>query len=188
MRTVKKIALFMMLLATALAFARKRDPLTDAETDQLRHVALEPEKRLKLYIKFTEARLDAIDQARGDAKQADGRGQKIHDLLEDFTSLIDEINDNLDQYEGHSLDKDQVKQFRKGLKEVITAEDRFRIRLRALRHDAENDPQTRTESKDYMFALQDAEDALKSSSDMAKQYSDEKNKEPNEEKPAGKKK
>jgi uncharacterized protein YukE len=174
MSALKTFVFVMMLLATVLAFARKRDPLTDAETDQLRQVAMEPDKRLKLYIKFTEARLDGIDQARSDPKQADGRGQKIHDLLEDFTSLIDEINDNLDQYEGHALDKDQVKQFHKGLKEVVTAEDRFRARLRTLRHDAETDPQTRTESKDYMFALNDAEEALKSSLDMAKEYSTEK--------------
>lgn len=175
MRSVKNLVLIMMLLATALAFARKRDPLTEAETDQLRQVATEPEKRLKLYIKFTEARLDSIDQARGDARQAQGRPQKIHDLLEDFTSLIDEINDNLDQYEGHTLDKDQVKQFHKGLREVVMAEDRFRARLRTLRHDMETDPQTRTESKDYAFVLQDAEDALKSSLDIAKEYSTEKN-------------
>lgn len=184
MSALKKFVFVMMLLATVLAFARKRDPLTDAEADQLRQVALEPDKRLKLYIKFTEARLDAIDQARNDPKQEGGRGQKIHDLLEDFTSLIDEINDNLDQYEGHALDKDQVKQLHKGLKEVVTAEDRFRARLRTLRHDAETDPQTRAESKDYMFALNDADDALKSSLDIAKEYSTEKD----EQKPGGKKK
>lgn len=182
MRSVKNLVLIMMLLATALAFARKRDPLTEAETDQLRQVATEPEKRLKLYIKFTEARLDSIDQARADAKQAQGRPQTIHDLLEDFTSLIDEINDNLDQYEGHTLDKDQVKQFHKGLKEVIMAEDRFRARLRTLRHEMETDPQTRTESKDYAFALQDAEDALKSSLDTAKEYSTEKSEDKSEKK------
>jgi len=184
MSNARKAALLLMLVATALAFARKRDPLTDAEADQLRQVAMEPEKRLKLYIKVTEARLDAIDQVRGDPKQADGRGPKIHNLLEDFTALIDEINDNLDQYEGHTFDKDQVKQFHKGLKEVVTAEDRFRARLRTLHHDAETDPQTHTESRDYMFALNDAEEALKSSLDMAKEYSTEKD----EQKPQEKKK
>jgi hypothetical protein len=184
MSAVKKIVLGMMLLAAVLAFARKRDPLTDAETDQLRQVALEPEKRLKLYIKFTEARLDAIDQARSDPKQADGRGEKIHNLLEDFTSLIDEINDNLDQYEGRPLSKDDLKDFHKGLKEIVMAEDRFRARLRSLHHDVETDPQTRTESRDFMFALNDAEDALKSSLDMAKEYSAEKD----QQKPGEKKK
>jgi hypothetical protein len=179
-----KTILLLFLVLTTFAYARRRDPLTEAESDQLRQVALEPEKRLKLYIKFTEARLDGIDQLRGDAKEAPGRGGKIHDLLEDFTTLVDEINDNLDQYQGRPLDKDQAKEYRKGLKEVISAEERFRARLRTLRHDMEVDPQTRTESRDYSFALQDADEALKSSLDTAKEYSQEKG----EEKPVEKKK
>jgi hypothetical protein len=184
MSTAKKLALIVLVLTTALAFARKRDPLTDAEADQLRQVALEPQKRLKLYIKFTEARLDSIDQARSDPKQAQGRGPAIHNLLEDFTALIDEINDNLDQYEGRGLDKDQTKDFHKGVKEVITAEQRFRARLRTLRHDIDTDPQTKTESRDYMFVLQDAEDALKSSLEIAQEYAKQKD----EGKSAGKQK
>ena len=158
---VRKAVIIAMLLLTVTAFARKRDPLTDAEADQLRQVATEPQKRLKLLIKFTEARLDSIDQLRTDPKQAQGRGEKVHDLLEDFTALIDEINDNLDQYAGRPLNKDDEKDFHKGLKEVIMAEQRFRARLRTLRHEMETDPQTRAESKDYAFVLQDSEDALK---------------------------
>jgi len=46
---------------------------------------MEPFKRLKLLVKFTEARLTTIDEVRADPKQAAGRGQRIHDLLEDFT-------------------------------------------------------------------------------------------------------
>ena len=184
MSTAKKLALIVLLLTTTLAFTRKRDPLTDAEADQLRQVAMEPQKRLQLYIKFTQARLDGIDQARSDPKQAQGRGNTIHNLLEDFTSLIDEINDNLDQYEGRPLDKDQTKEFHKGIIEVITAEERFRARLRTLRHDIDTDPQTKTESRDYVFVLQDAEDALKSSLDAAQEYAKEKD----EGKPEGKQK
>jgi hypothetical protein len=184
MSTAKKLALIVLLLTTTLAFARKRDPLTDAEADQLRQVAMEPQKRLQLYIKFTQVRLDGIDQARSDPKQAQGRGNTIHNLLEDFTSLIDEINDNLDQYEGRPLDKDQTKEFHKGIREVITAEERFRARLRTLRHDIDTDPQTKTESRDYVFVLQDAEDALKSSLDAAQEYAKEKD----EGKPEGKQK
>ena len=184
MSTAKKLALVVLLLTTTVAFARKRDPLTDAEADQLRQVAMEPQKRLQLYIKFTQARLDGIDQARSDPKQVQGRGTTIHNLLEDFTSLIDEINDNLDQYEGRPLDKDQTKEFHKGIREVITAEERFRARLRTLRHDIDTDPQTKTESRDYVFVLQDAEDALKSSLEAAQEYAKEKD----EGKPEGKQK
>ncbi len=182
MLSAKKLIVILLLLTT-VAFARKKDPLTDAETDQLRQVAMEPLKRLKLLIKFTEARLDSIDQLRSDAKQAEGRGNRIRDLLDDFTFLVDELNDNLDQYQGgRNIDKDSMKDYRKGLKEVINAEGRFRARLRTLRHEIDTDPQTKTESQDYIFALQDAEDALKASLDTAQEYSKEKE----EEKPAKK--
>lgn len=167
----KTLLLLLLLASTALA-ERKRDPLTAAEADQLREVAMEPYKRLKLYIKFTDARLDSLDQLRADPKAADGRGKKIHDMLEDFTALMDEINDNLDQYEGRPLSDDDRKGFRKGLKEVLLACDRFDARLRALKNAAQNDPQTQREAQDFRFALQDAQDALKSSMDIAREYAE----------------
>jgi hypothetical protein len=169
MKLATKISFLLLLLALPAA-ARKRDPLTEAEADQLREVAMEPYKRIKLMIKFTEARLVAIDQVRVDPKLAADRGKQIHDLLEDFTSIMDEINDNLDQYEGRPLDKDMVKQYHKGLKELIEADERFDLRLRTLQSAAETDPITRKEAPDFRFVLQDARDALKSNADMAREY------------------
>src|SRR5215813_15485341 len=110
MKTANKVLLLVLLLSMA-ASAKRRDPLTEAEADQLREVALEPYKRIKLLIKFTEARLASIDQVRVDPKLGSERGKQIHDLLEDFGSLMDEINDNLDQYEARPMDKDMVKQY-----------------------------------------------------------------------------
>jgi hypothetical protein len=170
-KTAKKLVVLVLLLTVA-ASARKRDPLTEAEEDQIRNVAQEPYKRFKLYVKFTQARLDAIDQLRTDPKQADGRGRKIHDLLEDFTALMDEINRNLDQYEGHPMTKDDRKDFHKGLKEVITACDAWDGKLKALKSAMETDPQTTKESQEYKFVFQDAEDALKSAADAAREYSE----------------
>ncbi len=183
MKTARQLVI-MLLVLTIAASARKRDPLTDAETDQLRQAALEPYKRLKLYIKFTDARVAAIDELRGDPKQANGRGQKIHDLLEDFTAILDEINDNLDNYQGRPLSKDDRKDFRKGLKEVIEASDKWEAKLKSLKSDSETDPQTKKEAEDYRFALQDAQDALQSETEMARQYIEET---PLEEKPSKKK-
>src|SRR5438270_1771246 len=169
MKLAKKLILVLLLL-TVVASARRRDPLTDAETDQLREVAMEPYKRLKLYIKFAEARLIAVDQMRSDPRLADGRGQHIHDLLEDFTAILDEINDNLDQYEGRPLTKDDRKDFKKGLKEVIEADDKFELKLRTLKSATETDPQMKKEASDFQFVLQDAMEALKSNADMAREY------------------
>ncbi len=171
MRAAAKIFL-LILLVSVLASARKRDPLTEAEADQLRQVAMEPYKRLKLLIKFTEARLVAIDQVRVDPKLAKDRGKQIHDLLEDFTALLDEINDNLDQYQARPLNKDDRKDFKKGLKELIEADERFDLKLRTLQSAAQNDPQTRKELPDFRFVLQDAQEALKSNAEMAREDMD----------------
>ena len=169
MKTAAKI-LLLVLLVSLVANARRRDPLTEAEADQLREVAMEPYQRIKLLIKFTEARLTAIDELRADPKQANGRGKQIHDLLEDFSSIMDEINDNLDQYEARAMDKDTTKQYHKGLKELLEADERFDLRLKALQSAAETDPQTKKEFPDFRFVLQDAQDSLKSNADAARDY------------------
>jgi hypothetical protein len=169
MKTAAKI-IFLLLMLSVAAAAKRRDPLTEAEADQLREAAMDPYNRLKLMIKFTEARLTAIDHVRLDPKQAADRGKQIHDLLEDFTSLLDEINDNLDQYEARPLDKDTVKQYHKGLKELIDADARFDQRLNALKSASETDPVTKKEAPDFRFVLLDAKDSLKSNADMAREY------------------
>jgi hypothetical protein len=181
MKTAAKI-FFLLLLLSVAAAAKRRDPLTEAEADQLRQVAMEPYNRIKLMIKFTEARLTSIDQVRLDPKQAADRGKQIHDLLEDFTSLMDEINDNLDQYEARTLDKDTVKQYHKGLKELIEADGRFDLRLNALKSASETDPVTKKEAPDFRFVLLDAIDSLKSNADMAREYMETTHDQKNQEK------
>jgi hypothetical protein len=171
MKAATRVVVLVLLLA-AVASARKRDPLTEAEADQIRHAALEPQTRLKLYIKFTDARLASIEQLRSTAQPTADRGRKIHDLLEDFTALLDEINDNLDTYQGRPLTKDDRKDFRKGLKEVLTACDQWDAKLKALKSAVETDPQLQKDYVNFQFVLQDAEDALKSAADMAREYSE----------------
>src|SRR5262249_27022968 len=86
--------LLAVFCATAVARAQhRRDPLTETEVDQLRETAQEGDKRIKLMVKFAKSRMLAIDQLRSDPKLAENRGQHIHDLLEDFMNLVDEIDD-----------------------------------------------------------------------------------------------
>src|SRR5207244_12748679 len=98
---------FAPLLLPALISAawsqRRRDPLTRLEVDQLRDTAWEPELRLKLYIKFARARLAAVEQVRSDPKVTD-RAQATHDKLQDFLDVYDDLNDNIDTYEGRKSD------------------------------------------------------------------------------------
>jgi hypothetical protein len=81
---------------------RSKDPLTPAQEEQVRNVADQPDERVKLYIKFIEERTDSIHHTvLRPATQHPGID--IHNYLEEFTRLVDELQDNLDAYdESHS--------------------------------------------------------------------------------------
>jgi hypothetical protein len=153
----KLIVAFLMLSLPAFAGGgHRRDPMTDAEADQIREASDKPEKRFHLYITFAKARLTAIDQLRGDPKMAEGRGQQIHDLLEDFQSLVDETEANLDDYRERKAD------LIKPLTELVQAEDDWKLKLRGLKET--NAP----DAKDYEFVLQNAIETVNDSSDSAR--------------------
>jgi hypothetical protein len=150
-----------MLLLSACAFGQRRhDPLTEQETDQMRDTALNPNERFKLYIKFVDARLLAIEQLRADPKMAADRGARIHDLLQDVSGLVGETEDNIDAYEKQDLD------MRKGLQAVIEATSGWQLRLRALKDAGSKDS---AESRDYYFVLDTAIDSVNELADDARQ-------------------
>ena len=142
-----------LLAAAASAQVHRHDPLNPKETDQLRETAMEPEKRLPLYVTFARARLATIEQLRSDPRFAEGRGPKIAELLADFRIIVDELDRNLDSYANQRLD------FRKALKGVIQADTDFQLKLRALK-EASADPKNAEEARDYEFAILDAVDAV----------------------------
>ncbi len=81
---------------------RTKDPLTATQEEQVRDVADQPNERVKLYITFIEQRTDGIHHAvvHPDTQHP---GIEIHDFMQEFTRLIDELQDNLDSYdESHS--------------------------------------------------------------------------------------
>jgi len=152
-----KFALRLLVTLLAVAFAASAEPrrevLTSAEIDQLRDTAQEPEMRLKLYVKFARARLDTVDQARTNPKTTD-HGQEMHDRLQDFLDIYDELNENVDTFADRRAD------IRKVLKNIIEADNEFQAKLRALR-DSKNAPAE--EAKQYEFLLGNALDTLDSS-------------------------
>lgn len=164
MKTASFVFSALLLLAFALpATAQKRDPLTETESDQIAELSQEPDKRIKLLLKFIQARVATIDQLEGDPRMATDRGKQVHDLLEDFTSLIDELDDNVDEY------TDKKSDIRKALKDVIESNTSFQLKLRTLKEQK----QTAKEFTSYNFALQNATEAVNSSLDNARQALDE---------------
>ena len=85
--TILALALALLAATPLLAQLGGREPLNEKEIDELREVAQEPDKRLKLMVEFARARLATIEQLRGEEHLAAGRGARVHDLLEDFTRL-----------------------------------------------------------------------------------------------------
>jgi len=142
-----------LILAAWVPAQRRHDPLFPAEVDQLRDTAQEPEMRLKLYVQFARARLDAVAQARIDPKVTD-KAEAIHDRLQDFVDVYDELNDNVDTF------ADRRDDIRKVLKTIIEADTEFQAKLRAVK-DSASAPSA--EAKEYEFVLSNAVDAVDSS-------------------------
>ena len=161
------LAVVVVISAPLWSQIHDRDPLTDAEVDQLRETAIEPEKRLKLMVEFTKARMTSLEQVRTDPKAKD-RGKRMHDLLEDISTLVDEIDDNVDDYNERSAD------LRKPLKQVVEMDSDFQAKLRELKN-AENDPKNIDEASDYKFSLNDAIESVDQSATTNRKLLDEQN-------------
>ena len=118
--------LLLILISSLFSFAQERDFLTADEADQVR-LAQEPNLRLKLYLHFAKQRLDLIQQAVSQEKA--GRSKLIHDLLEDYTKIIeaiDTVSDDalkrkLDVAEGVKLVADTGKEMLPALEKILAS-------------------------------------------------------------------
>ncbi len=137
---------------------------------------MDPDLRLKLYVKFARARLASLEQARSDPKTTD-RALETHDRLQDFLDVYDELNENIDTY------VDRKSDLRKVLKAVIDADTEFQAKLRALR-DAAN--AAKEETKQYEFLLSNALETLDSSAQDHRQLLTEQEEAAKHKKPAAK--
>jgi hypothetical protein len=147
--------IFLAVLTVSASAQRHRDPLSQAEIDQIRDASWEPKQRLALYVTFARDRLVKLEQMRSDPKIKD-RPIQTHDMLDAFLLIYDELNDNLDTY------VDRKDDIRKPLKTVIEADTEFQAKLRALK-DAADIPAP--EAKQYEFILTNAIDTLDTSID-----------------------
>src|SRR3954447_20736893 len=105
-------------LSMPLLAQRSEASLTEGEIEQLRESAYIANDRVMVFIKLIEVRIKALQDLYAKPRRP-GREQDTHDLLEQFTALADELNDNLDDYGQHHRD------VRKALPKLVEAAERW---------------------------------------------------------------
>jgi hypothetical protein len=117
---LRRLPLAFVLLALTLPLHAQRgdSSLSEGEIEQLRDSAYVPNDRVMVFIKFLDQRNKAIQDLFAHPRKP-GREQDTHDLLEQFTNIADELNDNLDDYGPNHRD------IRKALPKLLDATERW---------------------------------------------------------------
>ena len=140
------------VLAGAPALQAQRDFLTADEVDQIR-LAQEPNDRLALYLRIANERLSLIEQAVTEEKV--GRSRLIHDLLEDYTKIIEAIDTVSDDALKRKAD------LALGVKAVAEQNAKHAERLEKIREAAPKDIAR------YQFVLDQAIETTRDSAELA---------------------
>jgi hypothetical protein len=119
------LSLLLAIAPSVLAQKEKRQPLTEAQVDLIREAGIDPSGRIALYTKFLNEHAEVIKNLTNRAKSP-VRAKHLDDELLDFTALLDELGDNLDQYADRKAD------LRPALKPLNEAAPRWLGILRAL--------------------------------------------------------
>lgn len=116
--------LLVLPLPFAAALAQEHVPaLSDAEVDKLRDAAQSYPERVQLFTDFLDSRTKDILSLTNGRRHA-GRELDIHERMEQFTSIADDLEDNLDDYGSHHRD------IRQALPKLLAATDRWQSALR----------------------------------------------------------
>jgi hypothetical protein len=119
---LRRFPLLFALLALALPLplhAQADDKaLSEGEIEQLRDSAYVANDRILVFIKLLDARNKSIQDLYAHPRKP-GREEDTHDLLQQFTAIADELNDNLDDYGPHHRD------IRKALPKLLEATERW---------------------------------------------------------------
>lgn len=123
------LALVLLSLHPPLHAQGNNNSLSNAEIEQLRDSAYIPRDRVMVFIKFLDERAGTVHDLFAHPRRP-GREQDTHDLLEQFTSIANELEDNLDDYATRHSD------IRKSLPKLVEATDRWASNIKSPPDDA----------------------------------------------------
>jgi hypothetical protein len=146
--------LLLWCLLFAAPLAAQRDFLTADEVDQIRE-AQEPNARLTLYARFARERVDLVKNLL--SKEKPGRSALVHDALEEYSKILDSIDDVADEALVRKAD------IKVGLAAVSAMEKEVLPILRKLQ---ENPPK---DLERYAFSLKTAVETTSDSLDAAQE-------------------
>jgi hypothetical protein len=124
------LCLMALLLVGGRARAQATDgAMSEAEVETLRDAAYFPVDRINVFVKILDTRGKAIDDLLAKRKQP-STALELHDLMDQFGSIADELNDNLDDLGPKHRD------VRKALPKLLLATERWSTTLRAPAEDS----------------------------------------------------
>jgi len=102
--------------------------LSDGEIEKLRDTAASAPDRVMVFVTFIDQRTSRIDKL-STGKRQPGREEDIHELMQQITSILDDLDDNLDDYNKRHWD------IRKVLPKLVAATERWGTALRSTPED-----------------------------------------------------
>ena len=112
------------LLVPSVHAQRNEATLSEGEIEQLRDSAYVANDRVMVFIKLIDTRIKLIEDMYAKPRRP-GREQDTHDLFEQFTSLANELSDNLDDYSQRHRD------IRKALPKLTEATEHWATAIRS---------------------------------------------------------
>jgi hypothetical protein len=109
---------------------QQESALSDGEVEKLRETADDAPSRIMAFVEFLNQRADRIENLTT-GKRLPGREEDIHELIQQMTSIFDDLDDNLDDYNKRHWD------IRRALPKLLTGTERWATVLRTPPDDQE---------------------------------------------------